>query len=105
MFGFQDNNIVSDILAGADVTTVNIDTSLAVVHTWSTTQNLTVNLSGTGLFCVLVITCDASSRTLTYGTGVHGAASTLALTASKKNVLTFVYDGTEHVLVGSQVLS
>lgn len=104
MFGFADNNITSDVVAEADSATMNIDTT-SICHSWTCTQNFTLNFSNTGFLVVLVITCDATPRTLTYGTGVHGAAGTLVLTASKKNVLFFIYDGTEHVLASSLSLS
>jgi len=105
-FGPENNNFsIGDAIALSDAGTVTIDTYAAVVHTLSTTQNFTLNFSNTGMFAYFIVTCDATPRTVTYGTGVHGAAATIALTASKKNVLTFIYDGTEHVLLSTQVLS
>lgn len=108
MYGFVDKNITNDIVAVIDVPSITINANSGRVQSWTMTQNTTLNFDATitepGESATLIITCDATPRTITYGTGVHGGAS-YVLTASKKHVLVFIYDGTEYCLASTQVLS
>lgn len=104
-FGFNHANFTPATVSDTASSSITIDSLAGIVHTWVAGQDETINFSGDGLFVILVVICDASARTLTWGTGVHGAASTYVLTANKKHSLLFMYDGTEHVLVSTNVLS
>ena len=104
MFGFNQNNFISDVVIESDLATVAIDTTTGIVHRWDCTQDVTVNFSGDGLFTVLSITLTGIlPKTITFGTNVHSTTSTFAMTAGRKHSLTFAYDGVEHILVGSQL--
>lgn len=106
MGGFYQFNFIADHVTETDAATVNIDTYAGVIHSWIMAQNTTINFLYEGLFTTLVITCDGTPRTITWGTGAHGAAASYVLTASKKHTLKFEYDGiSEHVLISTQVLS
>lgn len=104
-YGFNHANLTPGVVAETSAATINIDSLAGTTHTWVAGHDATINFSGDGAFVFLIPTCDASVRTLTWGTGVHGAAASYALTANKKHSLYFVYDGTEHVLTSVTVLS
>lgn len=80
--------------------TMNLSAATANVFTFTADQPITVNLTGSptsGQELVLIITCDGSARTITWGTGCVVTAATFVLTASKKHTVVFRYDGATFV--------
>lgn len=77
-------------------TTVTLTVTQGPVFTETAAQNQTINASGTqvaGQRIILIITNDATPRTITFGTGFR-AVSTLVGTANKAATISFVSDGT-----------
>jgi hypothetical protein len=76
---------------GATVT-IAIDSSARMnLASWTAAQSETVNLSGTpldGQELLVLITNDATSRTITFGAGLS-AASTLVGVINKKSLISF----------------
>lgn len=87
------------------VTIGNTKTVLTIAQlTGPATLNLTLSgeqAIGDELF--IQSSSDATGRTLTFGTGLSGAAH--AQTASKSYMYSFVYNGTAFVLSGTQLLN
>lgn len=109
-------NVVSAITSNLDqqsktfastiAATINRPDTFITLATLSgdATVNLTVDavvLPGARLF--IKSTSDGTARTLTFGTGF--TAKALAGTISKSNVSSFIYDGTNFVNTGTQILS
>lgn len=79
----------------------NTMTIFTVAMTGAVTLNLTVE-ENTKVGSMLIVKAgsDGTARTLTPGTGMTGAA--VSGTISKTKALTFVYDGSTFVHVGTQ---
>jgi hypothetical protein len=106
MAGWNNNNIDPAYTVVLDAATITIDTLSAMTFAWVMSQNTTLTFSNNGHEVNLVVTCDATPRTIDWtGGGIHSTATTYVLTANKKHVFSFVYDGTEHVLKSVTVLS
>ena len=77
-------------------TTVTLTVTTSKIYTDAAAQNQTINCTGTqvaGQEIILIISNDATPRTITFGTGFR-AASTLVGTANKAATIHFVSDGT-----------
>lgn len=75
-----------------DAATITLTIGNTNLYAWSASQNQTINASGTqvdGQEITVIITCDATPRTVTFNTG-FSANGTFILTISKKNVVRFI---------------
>ena len=71
--------------------------------TGAATVNATVTGFPMNAEVTMTFTNDANTRVVTWGTNIKGAASTLSVTASKKAVARFIFDGTDLVMISSSV--
>lgn len=113
----QDNTArqdTKDYKTPAYAATINLVTrqKTTVFQPGTLTGALTLNVGVGGAtsapFVDDVLKCiflsDGTGRTVTLGTGLVGTAATLALTASKKGYLEFVFDGVAWIETSRSVL-
>src|SRR6185295_4124891 len=95
MIGVYNQNFVSIPVVEVHASSMTIDASTGVIHTWSATGNETINFTGqAGNRLSLYITCDAIARTITLGTGVSASIVTFLLTSLKTSVMQLEHNGT-----------
>lgn len=100
MIGTYNNNYVNTPIVEVHASTMNIDASAGIIHTWSATGNETINfINGqAGMKLSIYITCDITPRTVTLGTGVSASIATFLLTSLKQSVMTLEHNGTNFIL-------
>lgn len=80
--------------------TMNLGATTANLFAFTANTDITINFTGSpsaGQEALLIITCDGTPRTITWGTGCVVTAATFVLTASKKHSVVFRHDGTTYV--------
>jgi hypothetical protein len=79
------------------------ETVRLVSLTGAQTINLTVTRAKVGDKLILILLADGTGRTVTLGTGFAYTAATIAVTASKKAIATFIFDGVAYVEVSRAI--
>lgn len=99
MIGIINGNHIENVVSEVHAGTMNIDATTGVHHVWSATGNETVNIINgvSGNSIILSITCDATPRTITFGTGLATSVSTFLLTSLKQSVMTLEHNGTTFI--------
>lgn len=101
--GTFNSNYISDVVVEAHASTMNIDASTGVHHSWTALNTETINMTNgkAGNRVVLSITGDVIGYLITFGTGMNMNVSTFLLTALKTTVITLEHNGTTFVPVGT----
>ncbi len=68
--------------------------------TGAQTINATVSGSQVGDVLKFIFVSDSTGRTVTFGTGFTDSAATIAVTASKKAYIDFIFDGVAFIETG-----
>lgn len=90
--------VVSNTLTFYNVGTIDTNKTLTITAA-SVGQYSKAYTIKTGSIIVVKVTCDATARTITSSTGLTNAVQTL--TASKTHTITYMYDGSTFVGIGT----
>ena len=91
--------VVSNMLTIYNVGTIDTNKTLTITAATVGMYSKAYILKA-GAMVIVKVTCDATARTITSSTGLTN--SVVTLTASKSHTITYVYDGSSFVAIGTQ---